>query len=258
MISVVIPAYNCEDSILQCIDSVLNQTKRDLISKIIVVDDGSTDNTKKVITDRFKSEDKVKVYSKKNGGVSSARNYGIRLANTEWIALLDSDDVWKNDKIEKQVNKLVNHKQISFIGTGRNNEKVRIGKKIEDGLYEMSILNMLFKSWPHTSTALIKKALIEEAGFYDENRTHAEDGQLWLKILNKHAIYYLSESLEVAGNNKKTFGEKGLSANLQAMHKGNILNIMECYKRGQISLVWKYFFVCYEELKYFRRKVLTK
>jgi len=258
MISVIIPAYNCKNTIVRCVNSVLSQTAFEYIREIIVINDGSTDDTLIELEKNFKNNIFVKIYSKKNGGVSSARNYGIRKSCANWIALLDSDDIWVENKIEKQVNIIKNHDDILFLGTGRNNEMVKIGRKVTDNIYEISTKLMLFKSWPHTSTALIRKDVIMEAGMYDERRFHAEDGQLWLKILKKHKIYYISETLEIAGDYKKTFGEKGLSANLSEMHRGNVLNIKECYHRKQISIFWLIVFLFYEDVKFIRRKVLSR
>ena len=102
MISVVIPVYNCEDTIIQCIQSVIDQTRFDLIDEIIVINDGSTDGTIDKINEIF-TTNKIRIISKLNGGVSSARNLGIKNSSSDWIALLDSDDVWVKDKIEQQV-----------------------------------------------------------------------------------------------------------------------------------------------------------
>ena len=114
MISVVIPMYNSRESIVDCINSVLNQTRFDLIDRIIVVDDGSTDNSEELVKKEFKKEEKIKIIIKENGGVSSARNVGIREADSEWIALLDSDDVWLPEKIEKQWDQILKNDQILF------------------------------------------------------------------------------------------------------------------------------------------------
>lgn len=260
MISVVIPMYNSQETIIAAIKSVIKQSKFDLISEILIVNDGSTDNSLQLVQEFIvnNANNKIKLLQKKNGGVSSARNLGIQNASEEWIALLDSDDVWLNDKIEKQVAYLKNNSKIMFIGTGRNNEKVQIGECIEHGLYRLRTKDLLKKSWPHTSTAIIKKSVILECAMYDETRTHAEDGQLWLKISYNHYLYYLDESLEIAGDNKKTFGEKGLSANLNKMHKGCIQNIREVYHNKYISFFECIYFLIMEYLKYFRRIVVSR
>ena len=97
-ISTVIPTYNRRDHVLRAIKSVLAQTVA--VDEIIVVDDGSTDGTAEAIGSRYGSS--VRLFRQKNGGVAAARNRGIREARGEWIALLDSDDIWLPTKIERQ------------------------------------------------------------------------------------------------------------------------------------------------------------
>ena len=90
LISIIIPAYNIENYIAKCLDSLLNQTYRNL--EIIVVDDGSSDNTGKVIDDYLSKYDNIKVIHKKNAGVSAARNSGIEVASGDYIGFVDGDD----------------------------------------------------------------------------------------------------------------------------------------------------------------------
>ena len=99
-ISVVVPAFNCQDTISRVIDSIRYQTKYSYIKEIIVVNDGSTDNTLSQLK-KNDLDDKMVIISQKNGGVSKARNVGMEYATGEWIALCDSDDIWLNNKIEK-------------------------------------------------------------------------------------------------------------------------------------------------------------
>ena len=98
MVSVIIPSYNREKTIKKAIDSVLNQTWNDL--EVIVVDDGSTDNTSQVISEI--KDDRLKYVHQENAGACVARNRGINLASGEIIAFHDSDDLWRVDKLEKK------------------------------------------------------------------------------------------------------------------------------------------------------------
>ncbi len=256
MISVVIPMYNSKNTIVECINSVLNQTRIDLIDEIIVVDDGSTDTSceeiEKNITDNL-----VHVIHQDNRGVSSARNKGIRYSKGSWIALLDSDDQWLPEKIEKQWKIIEQFNEVNFLGCGRNNENLHFGKKVIDGLYRLDLYHILVKCYPHTSTALIHKSVFHNVGDFDENRYYAEDGELWNRIVTKYPLYYLSESLEIAGNYKAQFGESGLSKNLLEMHKGNLLNIKILRNKKEISTVFYVFLWLYYWAKYYRRQLLT-
>lgn len=260
MISVVIPMYNSNKSIINAVKSVINQTAFDYVKEIIIVDDGSTDNSNQIVQDFINKNPKsrIKLYNKQNGGVSSARNYGIKKSSEKWIALLDSDDVWLRDKLEKQIEVINNHSDIVFIGGGRNKEHVKIGKQVEDGLYKLTTKDLLKKYWPHTSTALIRKDILISVGLYDESRKYAEDGQLWLKISSKYDLFYIKEDLEIAGENKRSFGEKGLSANLVEMYQGVLRNIDEVYDRNEIKYVEMITYKFLEWIKYIRRIIITR
>lgn len=98
LISVIIPMYNCEKYIRQCVESVLKQSYENL--EVIVVDDGSTDDGGKLCDEIFAQNQRVKVFHKENGGISSARNYGIDRANGAYLFFLDSDDYLEDGGLE--------------------------------------------------------------------------------------------------------------------------------------------------------------
>lgn len=101
-ISIIVPVYNVEKYVEKCINSLLNQTLDDI--EIIIVNDGSTDKSKDIIL-KYLSYKKIKYFEKQNGGLASARNYGLQIASGEYIAFLDSDDYVENDMYEKLYNK---------------------------------------------------------------------------------------------------------------------------------------------------------
>ena len=123
MISVVIPVYNRPLLVKRAIESVLGQSHK--ASEIIVVDDGSTDET----ADTLKSFKNIKIITQKNSGVSSARNRGIKEASGKWIAFLDSDDIWHKDKLKLQSEFHDKNPQIQFSHTLE--EWVRDGKIVK-------------------------------------------------------------------------------------------------------------------------------
>ena len=99
-ITVIIPAYNSEDTIEVCIQSVQRQSKSQLIDKIIVIKDGSKDKTDKVVESAQKNSSiKIELINQKNSGVSAARNKGIKNAKSEWVAFLDSDYIWLENQL---------------------------------------------------------------------------------------------------------------------------------------------------------------
>lgn len=134
MISFIIPAYNSEKTIKRCIDSILYQTS-DIEYEIIVVDDGSTDNTEELV--RSYINDKIKFYQKQNGGVASARNFGVDNSSGEYIIFVDSDDYINKNllrDITPYINKkidlikwnpaIVNEKQDGSIEVDDKNQKI--------------------------------------------------------------------------------------------------------------------------------------
>ncbi len=107
LISIIIPAYNIEKYIERCINSILNQTYKNL--EIIIIDDGSKDKTSKICDIIAKSEKRIHVYHNKNHGVSYSRNYGIKKATGEYIAFIDGDDTIEKTYIEELYNKITNY-----------------------------------------------------------------------------------------------------------------------------------------------------
>ena len=192
-ISVVIPTYNRRQTIGRSIDSVLNQTL--FPSEIIVVDDGSTDGTCDYIQSNFPS---IKLLHQPNKGVSAARNKGIRYADTNWIALLDSDDEWFPQKLEKQVMTLSQSPDIKFCHTEeiwiRNGVRVNQMKKHQKygGHIFYKCLDMCRIS---PSSVLFHQSILDDVGYFDEDLKVCEDYDLWLRITAKFPVLYIDESL---------------------------------------------------------------
>lgn len=107
LISVIIPAYNCEKYISKCLESLISQTYENI--EIVIVNDGSKDNTAKVLDDYAEKYNSIKVYHKDNGGVTSARLYGVSQANGEYIGFVDSDDTVESDMYELLYNNAVKY-----------------------------------------------------------------------------------------------------------------------------------------------------
>ncbi len=192
-ISVIIPTFNRRHTLNRAINSVLNQTLKP--AKIIVVDDGSTDGTDEWLQLHHPS---IKLISQSNCGVSSARNLGIQHAQTDWISLLDSDDEWLKDKLEKQVNLLLKNPNILFCHTDeiwvRNGVRVNQGKKHQKygGMIFENCLDMCRIS---PSSTLFHKTLLDDVGVFDEDLKVCEDYDLWLRITVKYPVLYLDEPL---------------------------------------------------------------
>lgn len=177
-ISVIIPAYNCARYLKRAIDSVLVQTHA--VGEIIVIDDGSTDETPAVLA---RYGDRIRVLRVPNGGVSRARNQGLRLARHRWVAFLDADDWWMPAKIEKQVEIVEKNPQVDFIYTG-----IRMVQL--DGRADDRVTTDPDRVWPglrHTnpitpSTVMARRDLLLAAGGFDESLRMCEDWELWARL----------------------------------------------------------------------------
>lgn len=259
-ISIIIPSYNAENTILNALDSINKQTFFSYIKEVIVINDGSTDNTAKKVNEFKKSHSELLIYliNKKNGGVSSARNEGLKFSTGEWIALLDSDDEWFPKKLEIQINTLLNNGSIDFLGGDYNGKGVKIfGKKITE-LHHVSLKELCLTTFPQTSTVIFKRKIYEELGGYNENRSYCEDAQYFMKICNIYNFYYLPGQVVSYGGGKRGFGESGLSRNYQEMHKGSLINIKELKESKEISLFFYIFLRFFYLIKYIRRILIIK
>jgi len=221
-ITVIIPTHNREKLLGQTIESVLNQTVK--ADEIIIIDDGSTDNTKEIINNY--NNETIKYIFQENKGVSNARNHGISLASNEWLCFLDSDDIWEENKLEKQIEFHKQNTQILFSHTDELwlfNDKIIKQKKHQlkpSGFcFEENIPNTLIGA----STMMIHKKVLDEVGYFDEELVACEDYDLWLRILAKYELGLINEKLikKIAGH------ENQLSFSTKLMDKYRILALLK-------------------------------
>jgi len=262
VISVIIPVYNAEKSIEKSLDSIKNQTWKGEF-EIIVVNDGSTDQSSEIIENYRKENQEMNIVfmSQENGGVSKARNTAMKIAKGEYIALLDSDDVWLPEKTEKQMGLITGeNKNIDFITSLWNDEKVGFPYSInlQNQMVDVTLKKLLIKITGQTSTAIFKRKILENTGYFDENQKYSEDANYWMKISEKNKMYLLPENLVFAGGGKKSFGTSGLSANLKEMEKGIQKNIREMYQAKRINFAQYLFYFVFSKLKYWVRPLRAK
>lgn len=195
-VSVIIPAYNRENYIEECIMSVLKQDYDEL--EVVVVDDASTDKTAARVQKIAKKDSRVVlIKNKKNIGVAQARNIGINAASGSWIAFLDSDDYWLEGKLSKQVEFILKNKDVDICyssaltcnGEGEN------GKRVFYSPEEITYRDMLKGNDLITSSALMKKEILLEFPFV--SGPYHEDYILWLSALKKYTAKGLQEPLVV-------------------------------------------------------------
>lgn len=250
LVSVVIPAYNASETILSCINSVLKQTYPNL--EIIIIDDGSIDNTFSLVKSFIKENNLSNVFveSQTNSGPSAARNRGIMMAKGEYIAFLDSDDSWAYDKIEKQVRFFHEYKDAVLVGTLVEN---KVCKRI---IEYVSFKRLLLKNCFPTPTVMCRSFIFKKF-LFNTKQKYSEDYRLWLQIAELYPCYLLNECLTYLFP-KRTFGSKGLSANLWAMQKGEQSNYSYFYKKNSYSLIYYILISLYSFCKYIRRYMICK
>jgi glycosyltransferase involved in cell wall biosynthesis len=195
LVSAIIPTFNRGWILNEAIQSVLDQTYQPM--EIIVVDDGSTDDTRDIL-DSF--GDGITVLYQENRGVSAARNLGIKHSHGELIAFLDSDDLWTPDKIACQVdffcdnpNAVICQTEEIWIRNGKRVNPKNKHKKLSGMIFEPSLELCLVSP----SAVMIQRALFELKGFFDETLPACEDYDLWLRIATTHAIDLIDRACTV-------------------------------------------------------------
>ena len=193
LVSVIIPTYNRGWVVQEAIDSVLDQDFRDY--ELIVVDDGSDDNTREILGAYGKA---ITVLQQSNRGVSAARNRGIAEAAGRLIAFLDSDDLWLPRKLTTQVkffaenaDAVINQTQEIWIRNGvRVNPKKR-HHKFSGMIFERSLALCLVSP----SAVMIKKCLFDAVGVFDEQLPACEDYDLWLRVSCRYPVHLMDSPL---------------------------------------------------------------
>ena len=185
-ISVIIPTFNRARYIGEAIRSVQGQTLKDW--EMIIIDDGSTDDTEKIVHEIAKSDPRISYFkNEKNLGIAKTRNRGLSLAQADYVAMLDSDDKWiSSDKLAKQLEAFVKNEKLGIVGVNARfideSGKV-VGKNTNFPSDDAEIRKTeLYRNILMQSGLLIKKEAIEKAGGYDSKFTICDDHDLWLKI----------------------------------------------------------------------------
>lgn len=213
----IIPTYNRVNTLRRSIDSILSQLYTEY--EILIVDDGSTDSTKRLISNEY--EDTVRYFSIQHSGVSKARNTGIENANGEWVSFLDSDDYWLPDKLKIQISFLDENPEFKICHT--DEIWLKNGKRINQGKKHKKYMGWFFSPSLHLclispSTVIIHKSVFDMVGKFDEQLEFVEDYDLWLRITSRFPVGYIDKKLVV-----KTGGhEDQLSKRIRGIEKYRI------------------------------------
>lgn len=253
--------YNSESSIISCLNSVINQTY-DGELEIIIINDGSVDNSLAIVEEYASKQpnSNIRVFSQINKGVSSARNLGLKKAQGDFIALLDSDDVWLPDKLAVQMKYFYIEKlNVDFVCSLRNDDVLGFPYKLINGDYAVvNLKKLLIKVVGQTSTAVFRNKVLLNTGLFDEGQQYSEDANYWMKISEKNNMIIINKKLVITGNGKPSVGFSGLSANIKKMEEGVQKNINEMYVLKRISAVEYLIFKLFSKFKYFVRQLKYK
>jgi glycosyltransferase involved in cell wall biosynthesis len=218
-VSVVIPSYNRAGCIEKAIDSVLEQTVDDI--EIILVDDGSTDNTRELVQNKY--GDQVRYVYQENQGMAGARNTGIKNAQGDYIAFLDSDDYWRPGKLERQLSLAEEHPEYGLLASrcDKIQRSGHINKPNRPLSYQSRrgksgwVLNDLFQAnFIRTSTVIIRRDCFNRIGLFDEKLIRGEDIDFWLRMASVYPIGFINESLTVYLDNPDGVSTDSLLARL--------------------------------------------
>jgi len=194
LVSVIIPTYNRAWILLEAVESVLSQTYENY--ELIVVDDGSTDNTRLLL----KSFQDICVVSQENRGVSAARNRGIEAAVGDYLAFLDSDDLWLPEKLDSQMEFFKTHPKAMICQT--QEIWIRNGKRINPKERHRKASGMFFERslelcLVSPSAVVIKRDLLKDVGRFDEDLPACEDYDLWLRIGAQYPVFLVDKALVI-------------------------------------------------------------
>lgn len=249
-VAVIIPTYNRATCVTRAIDSVLAQTVT--CDEIIVVDDGSTDNTDEVLASYG---NKITVIKQDNQGVSAARNTGIKAAHGEWIAFLDSDDTWRERKIELQLAAIDMYPEAVLIATGWAWEDEPNRCMLSAGICEggkatlyrqpLELLLRFAKNGIWLPTWVVRRELITRIGGFDTSFHVAEDNKVMFRLATEGAFAVVPENLVLRS---ATRDNAKLSLNGDAKFDAELC-------RREIELLYEAHCRAFDESRYVKRKL---
>jgi len=229
MVSVIIPTYNRASFLKEALDSVLLQKHVEM--EVIVVDDGSTDNTSAIVEACGRP---VAYCQQSNAGVSAARNAGIKMARGEWLAFLDSDDLWLPGKLECQLDFLSRHPAVKicqteevWIRNGHRQNPKKYHKK-PSGYCFPALLERCLVS---PSAVMIHRSLFDEVGLFDETLPACEDYDLWLRIGSRRPMGLVERPLVI----KRGGHPDQLSASIAALDQYRIRSLIKLLCSGGLD-----------------------
>jgi len=254
-VSVVIPAHNYAHYLPSAIDSILAQVHTNL--EVIVVDDGSADNTREVVSSYV--DPRVRYIWQENAGLSAARNTGIRHARMKYVGFLDADDRWLPGFLESvmaQFAKLGGSFAAIASVSDRIDEhgKLLPGPKFSyDCEREFTVRDFIMRNRPLSSSIVIRSEVFEECGYFDTSLRSSEDRDMWIRITTRHRFWLIGMPLALirrhgANMSKNAVRMKKNSAavlwkawNAEAVPRSNLLFWLRAFSVHYFQIAWTHF-----------------
>ena len=228
-ISVIVPTFNRASWLSECLDAILTQRYRDF--ELIVVDDGSQDNTPEVLA---QYAERVRMIRQENRGVAAARNVGIQHAHGDYLAFCDSDDLWQRDKLQLQLEVFQNDPAAMVCYTDeiwlRNGEHLNQCKrhlKLSGWIFD-KCLDLCIVS---PSSVMMRRDFFEQVGLFDETLVVCEDYDLWLRASLQFPFHFISKPLIV----KRGGHADQLSQKYWGMDHFRALAIVKCLEHNRLT-----------------------
>jgi glycosyltransferase involved in cell wall biosynthesis len=234
--------------VCKAIDSALNQTYKDI--EIIVIDDGSSDNTQELLVQKYR--DKIRYFYQENRGVACARNAGIQESRGEYIAFLDSDDTWMPAKLDAQMKIFQSDTDVGLVYCGYTTLDMQgeILGQVKPACKGVIYYDLILGNQMGTSSVVIKRECVERVGFFQSRYSPAEDYEYWIRISKKYKVDFIEDPLV-----QYIVHDKGLSQNSREMEQAviNILNDQwkesqldedlkhRSYSNNCVNLAWSYY-----------------
>ena len=257
-VSVIIPCYNCSDTLERAVLSVVNQTVRP--AEVVLINDASTDNTLERIIGIQKEygKNRIRVISLPgNQGPGAARNAGWRRSREPFLAFLDSDDVWHPEKLRYQYGWMKKYPDVAVTSHRciqvDSHEYVRVLSE-EIISYSLKPFRLLIRNQMLTRSVMLKRNLPYR---FPEDKRHSEDYCLWLEmVLNGIPAWYLD--IPLAMSFKSSYGEGGLSRDLVAMEKGELDTYRRLWRKNLLPTGLTIGLFGFSLIKHVRRLILHR
>jgi len=220
-VSIVIPVYNGSEYLEKTVNSILSQDYTSF--ELLLVNDGSTDNSKEIIADLINKDSRIKAFHKENGGVAAARNYGIDKAEGDLIAFCDQDDLWLPTKLSQQI-PLFENEKVGLVYCGAIAEYTNLNKEIKlnvDNECRGNAFDNLIQVNTITScTVVARKNLLQQTSAFDDNRElmGVDDWLAWLKLSLVCEFDFIEDHAAI-----HVFHGENYSSNEEKMHKAELI-----------------------------------